>query len=44
MNMQFDRGFICYEKIIDGEKKVSGNNFNSDKFEDVYLTAEYVLK
>lgn len=30
MNMQFDIGFVCYEREVDGEKKVSGNNFNSD--------------
>ena len=40
--MEFDVGFICYEKKEKGETKVSGNNFKTANFEDVYLTAEYV--
>lgn len=39
--MQFDIGFVCYERFVNGTKKVSGNNFNSPNFEDIYLTAEY---
>lgn len=41
--MQFDIGFVCYERFVNGTKKVSGNNFNSPNFEDIYLTAEYVI-
>lgn len=43
LNMQFDIGFVCYERFVNGTKKVSGNNFNSPNFEDIYLTAEYVI-
>ena len=39
LNMEFEIGFICAEKIVDGVKKITGKNFKNTKYEDVYLTS-----
>lgn len=43
IKMEFEIGFVCYESKENGTAKVSGNNFKSTNFQEVYLTAEYVL-
>lgn len=40
--MEFEIGFVCAEKIVDGVRKITGQNFKNTKYEDVYLTSEYV--